>query len=46
MKHYISLVSPNQKMTLREYKRINPKGFDKLMTALIRNMVKHDYKKK
>jgi hypothetical protein len=49
MIHRVNLVQPKAKrkrLTLSEYKKLNPKGFDKLMTALIRNMVKHDYKKK
>jgi len=47
MKHYINLVQPREKrkrLTLSEYKKLNPKGFDKLIAALIRNQVKHEYK--
>lgn len=47
MKHYINLVQPRAKrkrLTLSEYKKLNPKGFDKLLKALIRNQVKHEYK--
>lgn len=47
MKHYINLVKPKAKrkiLTLSEYKKLNPIGFNKLLTALIRNQVKHEYK--
>ena len=50
MKYSIELVKPNSTkkrnyITLSEYEVINKQGFNKLLTALIKNMVKYKYKK-
>ena len=50
MKYDIKLVKPTptkkrNHITLSEYEVMNKQGFNKLLTALIKNMVKHKYKK-
>jgi hypothetical protein len=49
MKYDIHLVKPTPTkkrnyITLSEYEVMNKQGFNKLLTALIKNMVKYKYK--
>ena len=46
MKYYVNLVTPTptqkrKRITLSQYKKINPKGFDNLLSRLIKAMVKN-----
>ena len=46
MKYYVNLVTPTptqkrKRITLSQYKKMNPKGFDNLLTRLIKAMVKN-----